>query len=61
MTPEGTRLDSGIDTAGQRRVLRRLLPGLPPGAGLMLMGNTASLRHGVAHVTRTKDVDVSSL
>lgn len=43
----------------QRTIIDKLLDALPDGCGIVLLGNTAGIRHGVPRVTTTKDVDVS--
>lgn len=50
---------AAIDRDAQRAVVGKLLDVLPDGCGLVLLGNTAGMRHGVPRLTVTKDVDVS--
>jgi hypothetical protein len=48
-----------IDRRYLRTVLGRLLGAVPPGTGILLLGNTAGLMHRVPAVAQTKDVDIS--
>ncbi len=43
----------------QRTIIAKLLEALPDACGIVLLGNTAGIRHGVPNVTTTKDVDVA--
>lgn len=48
-----------LDQEEQQTILQQLVDVLPEGCGLVLLGNTAGIRHGVPGITTTKDVDVS--
>lgn len=48
-----------IDAGTQRTIIGKLLDVLPDGCGLVLLGSTAGIRHGIPDLTVTKDVDVS--
>lgn len=52
-------MPDALDAASQRELVRRVVKGLPDETALVLLGNSAGLAHGVPHVLRTKDLDVS--